>query len=232
MSNSLAAFGSVPFTPAITKKPKLDLDRGYSPRLQLVATGNSKVVMEDKAKTGEFIVVDGEDVQPLGKEVNVVLLGKLFKAVDRSGDEVVVNFNPESEVYIDIARRQESEGFDSGCMEGPLYLAYCVEAEQFVEIYLNSKSAKREERNLDNFVPIGEEQAKALDMEPRAPTLSTLKSRFINGKRHKWFVFDTKAGPATLDGVEPPAQELVEKACLNFYKQAQEEEVEEEDRSR
>jgi hypothetical protein len=232
MSNELAAFGSVPFAPAITKKPKQDLDRGYAPNLQLVATGNSKVVMEDKAKSGEFIIRDGQDVERLGKEVTVVLLGKLFKAVDFGGDETVVNYDPESDVYQDIASRQLKDGINSKCMFGPLYLAYCVNTESFVELYLNSKSGKREESNLDNFVPVGPEQAKELGIEPRGPSLATLKSRFVDGKNHKWFVFDTKAGPETLDGVEPPSPELVEKACVNFYKQAKEEEVEEEDRAR
>lgn len=232
MSNELAAFGSVPFTPAIVKKAKQDLDKGYAPRLQLVATGNSKVVLEDKAKIGEFIIVDGESVTKLGKEITIVLLGKLFKAVDFSGDEAVVNYDSESDVYQGIAARQESGGIDSGCMYGPLYLGYLVDTESFVELYLNSKSAKREEDNLDNFVPIGVEQAKALDIEPRSARLTTLKSRFIDGARFKWFVFDTKAGPESLKGVKPPTPELVAKACTNFYKQAQPEQVEEESRAR
>lgn len=239
MSNELAAFGSVPFTPAITNKPKHDLDRGYAPRLQLVSTGNSKVVLEDQAKAGEFVIQDGEDVTVVGEKVgkgvnvvNLVLLGKIYKAVDRSGDEVVVNFDPESDVYKDIAAREAAGGFDSGCMHGPVYLAYCIDAEAFVELGLISKSSKREENKLDQFVPIGEEHAKALGIEARGPSIVTLKSRFIDGKKHKWFVFDTKAGPETLDGVEPPAAELVTKACTNFYKQTLPEEVEEEDRAR
>lgn len=235
-NNQLAAFGAVPFTPAITNKPKQDLDRGYAPRLELVSTGNSKVVLEDKARAGQFVIKDGDEVNVVGdnkgKEVTVVLLGKIFKAVDRSGDEVVVNFDPSSDVYQDIAAREAAGGFDSGCMHGPVYLAYCVDVEQFVEISLISKSAKREESKLDNFVPLGEEQAKALGTSPRGPSLATLKSRFIDGKKHKWFVFDTKAGPDTLDGVEPPAPELVTKACTNFYKQVEAEAVEEEDRAR
>lgn len=236
MSNELSAFSAPSFTPALATKPKQDLDRGYAPRLQLVATGNSKVVLEDKAKAGQFVIQDGSEVQVVGenngKSIVVVLLGKLFKAVDRSGDEVVVNFDPNSDVYQDIAAREAAGGFDSGCMHGPVYLAYCVDAEQFVEISLISKSAKREEGKLDAFVPLSPEQAKELGCEPRQPSLCTLSSRFIDGKKNKWFVFDTKPGPASLQDVEPPANELVQKAVANFYKQAQPEEVEEENRDR
>ena len=230
--NELSAFAAPSFTPAIATKPKQDLDRGYAPRLQLVATGNAKVVLEDKAKAGEFIIVDGADCTNLGKVVNVVLLGKLFKAVDNSGDDTIVNFDPKSDEYQSIVAKQKAKGFDSQCMIGPLYLAYNVDNECFVELYLNSKSAQREEGKLDAYVPIGPEQAKELGIEPRTPTLATLKSRFIDGKQYKWFVFDTVAGPASLDGVEPPAAEIVNKACENFYKQAVVEPVEKESRSR
>jgi len=232
MSNELSAFSAPSFTPAITTKPKQNLDRGYAPRLQLVATGNSKVVLEDKAKAGDFIIVDGDNCETIGKSINVVILGKLFKAVDRSGESVVVNFDPASEEYQRIAQAEADGGFESQCMHGPLYLAYNVDTEAFVELYLCSTSAKREEGNLDNYVPIGPEQAKELGMDPRTPSLTTLNSRFVDGKKFKWFVFDTVAGPDSLDGVEPPAAELVNKACLNFYNQAKAEEVEDEDRSR
>lgn len=236
MSNELSAFSAPSFTPALTTKPKQDLDRGYAPRLQLVATGNAKVVLEDKAKAGQFVIQDGSEVTVVGdnngKEIVVVLLGKIFKAVDRSGDEVIVNFDPNSDVYKDIAQREADGGFHSGCMHGPVYLAYCVNAEQFVEISLHSKSAKREESKLDAFVPLSDEQAEQLGVEARGPSLATLTSRFIDGKQHKWFVFDTKAGPASLEDVEPPANELVQKAVGNFYKQTVAEEVEEENRDR
>ena len=236
MSNELSAFSAPSFTPALTTKPKQDLDRGYAPRLQLVATGNSKVVLEDKAKAGQFCIQDGSEVTVVGenkgKEIVIVLLGKIFKAVDRSSDEVVVNFDPTSDVYQDIAKREAAGGFHSGCMHGPVYLAYSVDAEQFVEISLHSKSAKREESKLDAFVPLSPEQAKELGCEPRTPSLATLKSRFIDGKQHKWFVFDTTPGPASLNDVEPPANELVQKAVANFYKQVEAEKVEEENRDR
>jgi hypothetical protein len=231
MSNELAAFGSVPFAPALTNKPKA-LDKGYAPRLQLVATGNSKVVLEDKAKAGEFIVVDGQECDRFGKSATVVILGKLFKAVDFSGDKAVANYDPSSEEYVDIAQRQLKGGMASKCMFGPLYLAYHIESEQFVEIFLNSPSGKREEGKLDQFVPVGPEQAKSLDIEPRAPRLATLESRFVEKGQNKWFVFDTKEGPKSLNGVEPPEAELVAKACENFYKQAEVVEPEEEDRAR
>ncbi len=238
MSNELATFGgSIPFTPALAPAKKgQDLDRGYAPRLQLVSTGNSKIVLEDKAKAGQFVVQDGQDTSVVGakdgRQITVVVLGKIYKAVDRSGEEVVVNFDPSSEVYQDIAAREASGGFSSGCMHGPVYLCYNVDSELFVEIGLVSKSGKREESKLDAFVPIGPDQAKELGIEPRGPALATLTSRFIDGKQHKWFVFDTKAGPDSLEGVEPPANELVQKALGNFYKQVTDNEVEDEDRSR
>ena len=229
--NELAAFGSIPVAAALATKAPVT-EKNYAPRLQLVATGNSKVVLEDKAKAGEFIVVDGEDVDRFGKSATVVILGKLFKAVDFSGDKAIANYDPYSEEYADIAERQKKGGMASKCMFGPLYLAYHIESEQFVEIFLNSPSGKREEGKLDAFVPVGPEQAEALGVEPRAPRLASLDVRFVEKGQNKWFVFDTKEGPKSLDGVEPPAPEAVAKACENFYKQAEVETPEEEDRAR
>lgn len=221
MSNELAAFGSASFTPAISTKKKTGVEKGYAPRLQLVSTGNSKVVNDGNARAGDFIVVDGKKFKDnIGKNATIVLLGKLYKAVDFSGDEVETSFDPESEAYQRIANELAEYGFDSQCMVGALYLGYLVETEQFVELYLNSKSLANEEDNLDEFVPVGPELAEQLGIDPRPPQIASLKSRFIEGKRYSWHVFDTTPGPESLEGVEPPANEIVQQALANFYKQA------------
>lgn len=233
MSNELSAFSAPSFTPALTTKPAQDLDKGYAPNLQLVASGTSKVFTDELAKLGEFIIKDGDSITRLGKTITVVLLGKIFKAVDRSGEQVVVDYDQTSDVYKDIVARQAKGGYKSKCMHGPVYLAYVVEAEQFGELSLLSNSAKREESNLDGFVPLSPEQAEELGVDPRGPVMTTLESRKVEKGDNTWYVFDTKPGPKALaEGTEPPSNEVVLKAVENFYKQTQPAEKEEESRDR
>lgn len=225
MSNQLAAFGGIPFSPAaLTPKKDRALERGYAPSLRLIATGTSKLVSEDRFGVGNYAVVDGQNKTELeDDELLVVPLAKLHKAVDFSEkDETVVAFGEETEEYQRIAGECDEGGYDSGCMYGPLYLFYLVNTSQFVEFYLNSKSAKFEEDSIDSYLPISEEIAEQYGVAARPPQLVTLSAKLVKGKRNQWYVPVVSDGPKSLDGIDPPEAEAVLKACENFVKQAEE----------
>jgi len=224
-SNSLVAFSGIPFSQAALAKPKQNLDRGYASRLQLCSKG--KLIDEGKVRPGCFAIVDGDNVVDLGKEVTLIPLACLDKALDVSGEEVVVAFGEDNPEYIRISK--ESTVQDSGCMYGPVYLVFETSTCQFLELFFNNKSGRNEAPKLATFLPISAEAAKAYKVEARAPRAATVKSKLVKKGKWSWFAPEIVDGPATLDVETPPSSEDIVKACENFAKQAI---VEDEDRDR
>lgn len=233
MSNQLSAFNAIPFSPAtLANKPKRNLERGYASRLQLVATGTSGLAMDEKCKVGNYALVDGDEAIDLGNDLTVVPLVRLDKAVDFSGDDVEVAFGVDNPRYVDIAGRSDRDGYDSGCMYGPVYLVFETGTGQFLELFLNSKSTRREDSSLIPFLPVSQEAAAQYDCEPRAPQMVSLSSKKLERGKNKWYVPVVKEGPPSVDIADPPTPEEITTACLNFVKQTEAEKVEEETRSR
>lgn len=232
MSNELAAFSSIPFSPAALAKPRQNLDRGYAPRLQLISTGTSGIAMKKQAQVGNFAIVDGDRVEDVGDSHVIIPLARLDKAVDTSGDSAVVAFGQDNPEFQSIAARCDRDGFDSGCMYGPVFLVFHVGTCQFLEIYLNNKSGRLEAERINTYLPISKEAAEQYGVDARAPAPVSLSSKLIPAKgkrRNSWYVPVAEDGPATLNVETPPSPEELQKACGNFIKQAQ---VEKEDRDR
>ena len=234
--NQLAAFGSIPFSPAALAKPKQNLDRGYAPRLQLVSTGTSNLAMDKKAEVGNWAIVDGESVVDLGDSVVVIPLCRLEKAVDFSNSDndigVVSAFGADTEAYIAIQKASDEFGYDSNCMYGPLYLGFCVTTCQFVEYFCNNKSSRNEAPRLDAFLPISAEAAKQYKVEAREPVPVSFCTKKVKGRgknKNQWYVPVITAHEGELNVENPPVPEDLAKACANFVKQTI---VEEDDRDR
>ena len=224
-NNSLVAFGAIPFSAAALAKPKQNLDRGYASRLQLCSKG--KLVDEGKVRPGSFAVIDGESVIDLGKAVTVIPLACLDKALDVSGDEVIVAFGEDNPEYKRIQHQAGSQ--DSGCMFGPVYLVFETSTCQFLELFFNNKSGRNEAPKLATFLPISAEAAKQYGVEARAPRAATVKSKLVQKGKWSWFAPEVVDGPASLDVETPPSAQDITQACENFAKQAV---VEEEGRDR
>jgi len=228
-TTALAAFGAIPFSPAAIAVPGAQTGK-FLPRVQFLSTGSCKLVSEGKAKVGSYALIDGGNVIDLGKEINVIPLCKLNKAVDIA--EGVSHFAP-SEDYDRCVAAVEDSGFDSGCMYGPYYLLFLADTEQFVELFLTNTSGRNEESNIDSFLPISAEAAAQHGIEARAPRPATLGSKEVTSKRGKksytYNVPLTNECTTTLNVENPPTQEDVISRCNKFVAQA---DVETESRSR
>ena len=222
-ANDLVAFGDLPFSDHAIAAQKNPEPAGYAARIQLVSKG--KLVDEGKCPPGEFAIIDGDTVTPLGKEIDVVPLAVLDKALDTSGDEVVVAFGRDNATYQEIAERSTEK--DSGCMFGPCFLVLERTHGTVFEIFLNNKSGRSEAKKLYPFLPVGPAQAKAHGVEARAPKACQIKSKYIKKPRYSWFAPQVVETKATFD--KTPSKEVAIAAVKNFLKQA---EVEDEGRDR
>lgn len=227
MANNLVAFSGIPFSQAALAKPKANPDRGYASRLQLCSKG--KLIDEGKVRPGSFAIIDGDNVVDLGKEITCIPLVVLDKALDVSGDEVVVAFGKDNPEYQRIA--EASKTADSGCMFGPVFLVFETSTCQFLELFLNNKSGRNEADRIAAYLPISEEAAKEYGVPARAPSAVTVNSKLCKSKNGKWTWFAPECGPGpdNLNVETPPTNESIAKACGDFVKQSI---VEAEDRDR
>lgn len=222
-ANDLVAFGDLPFSDHAIAAQKNPEPAGYASRIQLVSKG--KLVDEGKCPPGDFAIIDGDTVTPLGKLIDVVPLAVLDKALDTSGEEVTVAFGRDNAIYQEIAERSNTA--DSGCMYGPCFLVFERSTSNFYEIFLNNKSGRSEAKKLYPFLPIGAAQAKAHGVKAQSPRPCEVKSKYIKKPRYSWFAPQVGESTATFDN--PPEQAVAVAAVKNFLKQA---EVEEESRER
>lgn len=123
----------------------------YLDRLQFM-TSNS-----EKCKSGEFPInnfarVASQVYKDLGKEVDAIILAWRPKAVEL-GDSPVTSYDPESEVYLDIAERSNDQ--NSGCMYGTEFLLWLPNENVFVTFYATGKTGRKEASHIRQFVGHG-----------------------------------------------------------------------------
>ncbi len=115
---------------------------GFLPRLQLFGASSGIV------KSGQFpmahygLVVQKDQIEDLGKEVDVICYARRFKAMDVGGSEMISNFSPDSETFKRI--KEMSTEKDSGCMVGNEFLIWLPEKEMFATFYAANASSKQE----------------------------------------------------------------------------------------
>lgn len=226
-ANELVAFGDLPFSEHAIAAQKNPEPTGYASRIQLFSKGKTDDAGNTVVEAGNFAIVDGDNYKILGKEIDVVPLAMLDKALDCSGDDVEVAFGRTTEAYQRIAG--DSKVQDSGCMYGPVFLVFERTTGNFYEIFFNNASGRREAPKLLAYLPIGPAAAKANGVNPQPPRPVQIQSKFVNPpkSRYSWFAPSVTDTTAVFDN--PPSQESAINAVKNFLKQA---EVEEEDRDR
>ena len=140
----------------------------YLPRIQLMTSSS------DKCKRGEFPInhyalISGQNYTDLSKEADVMVLSWHAKAMDMSGDEILVSFDPATELFKDIQHKADHTK-DSGCMYGPEYLVYVPSLTKYASFFMGSKSARRESNN----------------MHAQLELPATLKSQLVEWKTYSW----------------------------------------------
>jgi hypothetical protein len=142
---------------------------GFLPRLQLFIA-NSAMVKEDKIAMNHYGLVTGKDqVEDLGKEVDVLLLSWRPRALDTSDKS---NIRASSDINSDLFKEiQELSGEEnSGAMFGPEYLLWIASRQKYATVLFGSKSARNEARNVSKYM--------------KAPC--TFKSRLIKTPKYSW----------------------------------------------
>lgn len=218
-ANDLVAFGDLPFSEHAIAAQKNPEPAGYASRIQLYSKGKTNDSGETVVDAGNFAIVDGDSFNILGKEIDVVPLAVLDKALDCSGETPVVAFGRDNKEYQRIA--EQSTVQDSGCMYGPCFLVFERTTSNFYEIFLNNKSGRSEAKRLYPFLPIGAAAAKANGVKPQPPRPCLIKSKFIKKGKFTWFAPQVSDSTATFEN--PPTQEAAVAAVTNFLKQAERE---------
>lgn len=141
---------------------------GYLPRLQLV-TSNSTVAKEGKFPINHYAVVDNSVYHDVGSEVNVFVLSWRPKALDLSNDNIVVSYDPTSELYKTI--KEGSREKDSQKMFGPEYLVYIPSSDKFATLFMGGVTTIKESPHL----------------QANLKGKVTLSSKMIETKKYKYF---------------------------------------------
>lgn len=141
----------------------------FLPRLQLFIAASELV------KNGNFpmnhygLVASKDQVEDLGKEVDVLLLSWRPRALDASDKS---NIRASSDVNSDLFKeiQENSKETNSGCMYGPEYLVWVPNREKFATVLFGSISARNEARNV----------------HPLIKKPCTFKSRLIKTPKYSW----------------------------------------------
>lgn len=145
----------------------------YLPYLQLFGS-KSDACAEGKIGIGRYGLVKDKQITDLGEEIDIVIVSWRPKAVE-TGDDFLVDFHPDvvdGKIQNPIFKRiVDLAGVrDSGCMYGPEFLLWIPSANTFATYHMNSKTGRREARN----------------MQPLLRKAATLKCHLIEQGKYKW----------------------------------------------
>lgn len=177
---------------------------GFLPRLQLFG-GSSDACKEGKIPVAHWgLTREKDNIEDLGKEVEVVVLAGRTKAI-QFGDTTLVYYTPTHPEFIRI--QGEADAKQQSRMYGAEYLVYIPSAETFATLFLCSPTARR-------AIP---------SVNARINKAAVLKSQLIDNGKHKWH------GPVCKP-LEQPTFELPDfadiKKQLDGFKNARDSEVE------
>ncbi|MGN6545769.1 MAG: hypothetical protein ACTHK7_12020 [Aureliella sp.] len=168
-------------------------------RLQLYTKG--KAINQRLIGPGEYGIPEGDDkITVLGDKVDVIPLARRLKALDMSDkDDIVTNYDPNSDTFKDIMARSEQP--DSGCMYGISFLFWIPVIARFVEYFAGTKTARGEAGKLYPFLPTADHGARVV----------TIGSRLCEKGNYSWHaptVAETSNPPAALPTAEQMEKEL------------------------
>jgi hypothetical protein len=157
-------------------------------RLQLYTKG--KAVNKGLVRPGHYGIPEGEEVEDLGSEINILALARRPKALDMTdADAVIAVYDVKNPEFIRI--QGEAAKKESHCMYGPSFLVYERSSGRFLEFFCGSKSARTEAKRIYPFLPLTAADIKArnlIDEEPHGPLAATLKSRLVEKGSYSWHV--------------------------------------------
>jgi hypothetical protein len=139
----------------------------FPSRLQLFGA-KSGACTDGLIPIGHWGLVDDSVITDLGTEVDIILADWRPKAVDSSGDAVLVEYDTSVALFKEIMAKSDVP--DSGCMFGPEYLVYVPGPNKYATLFMCSKTARRESKKMQPYLRQG----------------ITLKSKVITKDKYKW----------------------------------------------
>ena len=142
----------------------------YFPRLRLMIANSKpckKPLDEGGFPVNHYALVQGQNLQDLGKHLDVLPLVYRPKALDTS-ETIINSYTPSSEQFQRIMA--EADVKDSGCTFGPEYLCWVPSIKAFATFFMNSVSSRNE----------------APAMKARLGKPCTLKSQHIDPPKSKY----------------------------------------------
>lgn len=186
-------------------------------RLQLLSKG--KYVDSRQAQGGDYaVIMDSETCRSLGDTIDILVFERRHKAIDMSDtDQVLVSYDPTSELYADI--RERSAEKDSGCQYGVEFLVAERSTAKLYGFFFGTKSLRRVLNTMYAYMPLSAEDVKRrkmADAKPHGPLPLTLKSKNVRVKTYSWFVpeFQDCSTPFTKDQL--PAPEKIKEEIIKF----------------
>lgn len=194
-------------------------------RLQLVTKG--RLVDQGIVSPGNWAIpTDENEAEVLGSEVDVLVLATRDKALDTNENPPVQSFDPDSEVYQDIAERAKKP--NSRCMYGPSFLVFERTKGEFLEVFFGNASGRQEASNLVPFLPVSEADAKKYGYEASPPKAATLKAKWIKRPNYSWHAPKVAKCSTPFDNL-PPEQEIVDQIVRFLNPKVENAEVADED---
>jgi hypothetical protein len=139
----------------------------YLQRFQLFGS-RSDACAEGLIPMGHYGLVKDQVISDLGDEVDAVICAWRSKAIDNSGEQIIINYDVNSETYDRIAAKSTTR--DSNCMYGKEFLLWIPDANLFATYHMNSKTARRESKK----------------MAPLIGKAATFRVHLIDPKNSKW----------------------------------------------
>jgi hypothetical protein len=159
-----------------------DLSDGaeFLSRLQLC--GKGKLIDKGLIAPGHWGIPGGDDeIEDLGREIDILPLARRAKALDMSDREAIItNYDIESEEFERI--RATSAGKDTGCMYGVSFLVIERSTGRFLEYFCGSKSTRPEAKKIYPALPLTAQDIEARGMtgeEPHDPRPLTFRNKLV-----------------------------------------------------
>ena len=139
----------------------------FLPRLQLMTAASDKC-KDGKFQINHYAMIRDQNFKDVGEAVDILVIAWRPKALE-IGDEVISCFDPKNTEFVRI--QEKSAEANSGCMYGPEFLVWVPAEKDFATFFCGSKSSRREAPSILAYL-----------QKP-----ATLKSRFVETKKFKWW---------------------------------------------
>ena len=187
--------------------PSADLDAAgksdaFLPRIQFMSA-RSGLCEDGTFPVNHFNLISGQSNEDAGETVDALVMGVRSKAMDTSGDELIITYEPKPDdsgaatgIFRDIQVKSDTTK-NSGCMYGLEFLIWVPSKKTFATFFMGTNSLRRDSPTL----------------RARIGKPVTLISYKAKTKKFQWM---TAKGVDCTTPFEPPTKEAVIKAFEEF----------------